>query len=229
MTRLTNQMKQDALAAAKSYYIKRHKLNDFYVELQSAFASAYQLLWSLTHKADEQTVREQAIAHRKETHAKFKAYPHVLHMNMGTIDRIITCTFGWNYDSSTEHKLRDFLANFQRNNWYSAIQVKLSTPLLEIGDTTEMKKILESSEFTESPQAKHAAAMLKKLKHHEHRMSATISQVSDALNSVTTVKKLTDKWPEVAELLPALPDKPQVPAIPVPSLNAQLGLPSEEK
>lgn len=49
------------------------------------------------------------------------------------------------------------------------------------------------------------------------------------VNSVTTVKRLLDVWPEAAELLPAsAAPKPQLPSVNVEHLNAIIGLPTEE-
>ena len=54
-------------------------------------------------------------------------------------------------------------------------------------------------------------------------------KVRAVLNSVTTVKKLLDVWPEAKELLPAQLEEArvQLPAVQTASLNAELGLPSE--
>lgn len=54
-------------------------------------------------------------------------------------------------------------------------------------------------------------------------------KIRAVLNSVTTVKKLLDVWPEAKELLPAQLEEArvQIPAVQTASLNAELGLPSE--
>ncbi|MFA2284800.1 Nmad5 family putative nucleotide modification protein, partial [Escherichia coli] len=50
-----------------------------------------------------------------------------------------------------------------------------------------------------------------------------------ALNSVTTVKRLIEVWPESKELLPKEADKAStaLPALRVEDLNKMIGLPSE--
>jgi hypothetical protein len=57
------------------------------------------------------------------------------------------------------------------------------------------------------------------------------ADVRAVLNSVTTVKKLLDVWPEASELIPTLPrvkdPKSNLPAIQPDKLNAVLGLPSK--
>ena len=63
---------------------------------------------------------------------------------------------------------------------------------------------------------------------NEQRQSLR-ADVRAAVNSVTTVKRLLEVWPEVKELLPtyAAPTK-NLPAIKVEALNAAIGLPTEE-
>lgn len=53
-------------------------------------------------------------------------------------------------------------------------------------------------------------------------------KVRAAVDSLTTVKKLLEIWPEVSELLPK-ESKPaaKLPMVPVSELNAEIGLPSE--
>ncbi|EOX6590414.1 Nmad5 family putative nucleotide modification protein [Escherichia coli] len=55
------------------------------------------------------------------------------------------------------------------------------------------------------------------------------SNVWAALNSVTTVKRLIEVWPESKELLPKEADKAStaLPALRVEDLNKMIGLPSE--
>ncbi|ALX77770.1 hypothetical protein OHJ75_004119 [Cronobacter sakazakii] len=55
------------------------------------------------------------------------------------------------------------------------------------------------------------------------------SNVWAALNSVTTVKRLIEVWPESKELLPTEADKPgsALPALRVDDLNKMIGLPTE--
>jgi hypothetical protein len=46
--------------------------------------------------------------------------------------------------------------------------------------------------------------------------------VNATLNSVTTVKRLLEVWPEAAKYLPKNPDKPQLPALRIDDLNARI-------
>jgi len=56
------------------------------------------------------------------------------------------------------------------------------------------------------------------------------AQVRAMVNSVTTVKRLLDMWPEAAELMPdnLAPTKTNLPAVVVSDLNALIGLPTPE-
>jgi len=57
------------------------------------------------------------------------------------------------------------------------------------------------------------------------------AQVESITDSVTTIKKLLEVWPEVRELLPPneQPVISNVPAVLISSLNAAIGLPTEEE
>ncbi|MFN0682916.1 Nmad5 family putative nucleotide modification protein, partial [Escherichia coli] len=57
----------------------------------------------------------------------------------------------------------------------------------------------------------------------------TVQAVRLPLNSVTTVKRLIEVWPESKELLPKEADKAStaLPALRVEDLNKMIGLPSE--
>lgn len=61
------------------------------------------------------------------------------------------------------------------------------------------------------------------------RCDALRLKIRAVLNSVTTVKKLLDVWPEAKELLPTQLEEAriQLPAVQTASLNAELGLPSD--
>lgn len=63
----------------------------------------------------------------------------------------------------------------------------------------------------------------------ENKRDALRLKIRAVLNSVTTVKKLLEVWPEAKELLPAQLEEArvQLPAVQTASLNAELGLPSE--
>jgi hypothetical protein len=68
--------------------------------------------------------------------------------------------------------------------------------------------------------------------HHEvcERTKVLTAQVMSVINSVTTIKKLIEVWPEARELLPPneQPIISNLPAVLISSLNAAIGLPSEE-
>lgn len=63
------------------------------------------------------------------------------------------------------------------------------------------------------------------------RAEALKVQVRAVVNSVSTVKQLLNVWPEAKELLPETVDeaKSQLPAVQVETLNALIGLPTEEQ
>ncbi len=73
------------------------------------------------------------------------------------------------------------------------------------------------------------------IRQHQEVLSSQKEKVTQAVtaavNSVTTVKRLLEIWPEAAELLPddVEESKPSFPAISVDDLNAIVGLPSGEK
>lgn len=62
------------------------------------------------------------------------------------------------------------------------------------------------------------------------REKVLTAQVMSVLNSATTIKKLVEIWPEARELLPPneQPIISNVPAVLISSLNAAIGLPTEE-
>lgn len=62
------------------------------------------------------------------------------------------------------------------------------------------------------------------------RKKVLTAQVMSVINSVTTLKKLVEIWPEARELLPPneQPIISNVPAVLISSLNAAIGLPTEE-
>lgn len=72
-----------------------------------------------------------------------------------------------------------------------------------------------------------------KLEERERELKEKIAglkgQVRAAVNSVTTVKKLLEVWPEALELIPAkaAPAANNLPAVVVADLNSMIGLPSE--
>lgn len=64
----------------------------------------------------------------------------------------------------------------------------------------------------------------------ENRKNVIKAQVSAIVDSVATVKKLLEIWPEARELLPPneQPVISNVPAVLITSLNAAIGLPTED-
>jgi len=68
----------------------------------------------------------------------------------------------------------------------------------------------------------------RRLEDAEKQQNDLRTDINASLNSVTTVKKLLDVWPEAAELIPEkVSAATNLPAIPVISLNQAIGLPSK--
>lgn len=81
------------------------------------------------------------------------------------------------------------------------------------------------------PQSPLVEELMVKIKEAEDLYSAdkdVTVNVTALVNSVTTVKKLIEVWPESAELIPSEVEsiKKQLPAINMSSLNAAIGIPS---
>lgn len=66
----------------------------------------------------------------------------------------------------------------------------------------------------------------KELDKRKHELKTEIRAV---LDSVSTVGKLLAVWPESKELIPAASQKATLPSVSVESLNAAIGLPSDEE
>lgn len=100
----------------------------------------------------------------------------------------------------------------------------------EFPDNTARYAISEPTVASDHPLAVEFHAMEDAYEEVCERKKVLTAQVMSVLNGVTTIKKLLEVWPEARELLPPneQPIISNVPAVLITSLNAAIGLPTEE-
>lgn len=81
------------------------------------------------------------------------------------------------------------------------------------------------------PMTQKAIDLHDRLDKHEKAVSAAKREISAVINSVTTLNKLRETWPEIAQFLERHEQKGsvQLPSVQVHVLNSLLNLPPEEK